>query len=118
MIQGQLRRYKENSKELNGFLIGDLLELRAVEAVETIREAFKHGRVEIAIPGDLEDVEIELGLRIHRETPKPRYGLSGIERTAEGNTSKKAGRNDPCPCGSGKKYKKCCLNADRERTAD
>jgi tetratricopeptide (TPR) repeat protein len=22
---------------------------------------------------------------------------------------KKAGRNDPCPCGSGKKYKKCCL---------
>ena len=23
---------------------------------------------------------------------------------------KKVGRNDPCPCGSGKKYKKCCLN--------
>ena len=23
---------------------------------------------------------------------------------------KKIGRNDPCPCGSGKKYKKCCLN--------
>jgi preprotein translocase subunit SecA len=21
---------------------------------------------------------------------------------------RKAGRNDPCPCGSGKKYKKCC----------
>jgi len=20
------------------------------------------------------------------------------------------GRNDPCPCGSGKKYKRCCLN--------
>lgn len=24
----------------------------------------------------------------------------------------KVGRNDPCPCGSGKKFKKCCLNAD------
>jgi len=23
-------------------------------------------------------------------------------------TDKKVGRNDPCPCGSGKKYKKCC----------
>lgn len=23
----------------------------------------------------------------------------------------KVGRNDPCPCGSGKKYKKCCINA-------
>lgn len=22
----------------------------------------------------------------------------------------KVGRNDPCPCGSGKKYKKCCIN--------
>jgi hypothetical protein len=26
----------------------------------------------------------------------------------------KAGRNDPCPCGSGKKYKKCCLGKERE----
>mgnify|MGYP006306055905 CR=1 FL=1 len=24
------------------------------------------------------------------------------------NVEKKVGRNDPCPCGSGKKYKKCC----------
>lgn len=24
----------------------------------------------------------------------------------------KIGRNDPCPCGSGKKYKKCCLDKD------
>ena len=27
---------------------------------------------------------------------------------------KKVGRNEPCPCGSGKKYKKCCLNRDEE----
>ncbi len=26
------------------------------------------------------------------------------------------GRNDPCPCGSGKKYKKCCLAKDEEAT--
>ena len=30
---------------------------------------------------------------------------------AEG-TMGKIGRNDPCPCGSGKKYKKCCLEKD------
>jgi preprotein translocase subunit SecA len=24
------------------------------------------------------------------------------------NTAPRIGRNDPCPCGSGKKYKKCC----------
>jgi hypothetical protein len=25
-------------------------------------------------------------------------------------TTPRVGRNDPCPCGSGKKFKKCCLN--------
>lgn len=27
----------------------------------------------------------------------------------------KIGRNDPCPCGSGKKYKRCCLNKAKEQ---
>ena len=30
----------------------------------------------------------------------------------DGKTMKKVGRNDPCPCGSGKKYKKCCGRGD------
>ena len=28
-------------------------------------------------------------------------------------SSKKVGPNDPCPCGSGKKYKKCCMQKDK-----
>ena len=28
-------------------------------------------------------------------------------------SNKKAGPNDPCPCGSGKKYKKCCMQKDK-----
>jgi preprotein translocase subunit SecA len=31
-----------------------------------------------------------------------------VVRTAQPVRSEKVGRNDPCPCGSGKKYKKCC----------
>ena len=30
--------------------------------------------------------------------------------------SKKINRNDPCPCGSGKKYKQCCLNKETVKT--
>jgi len=30
------------------------------------------------------------------------------EAVAVGKAGSKVGRNDPCPCGSGKKYKKCC----------
>ena len=29
------------------------------------------------------------------------------------NPLRHVGRNDPCPCGSGKKFKKCCLDKDR-----
>lgn len=32
-----------------------------------------------------------------------------MQQQARPATAKKVGRNDPCPCGSGKKYKKCCL---------
>jgi uncharacterized protein YecA (UPF0149 family) len=36
----------------------------------------------------------------------------GIVRAAEAKASvPQAGRNDPCPCGSGKKYKRCCGGA-------
>lgn len=42
--------------------------------------------------------------------------IGALAWTAEGaglpiRNPVKIGRNDPCPCGSGKKYKKCCLNA-------
>jgi preprotein translocase subunit SecA len=36
-------------------------------------------------------------------------GFSGGKSIVKKPTTvKKVGRNDPCPCGSGKKYKKCC----------
>jgi preprotein translocase subunit SecA len=35
-------------------------------------------------------------------------GASAAVEKKQAVSDKKAGRNDPCPCGSGKKYKKCC----------
>ncbi|MBC7238419.1 MAG: SEC-C domain-containing protein, partial [Chloroflexi bacterium] len=52
---------------------------------------------------------------------EPRQGLTARRRSTPVSTShtnsdqplkKKVGRNDPCPCGSGKKYKKCCMLKD------
>jgi uncharacterized protein len=41
-----------------------------------------------------------------------REGHAGITFTPElRRNAPKVGRNDPCPCGSGKKYKKCCGGA-------
>lgn len=33
-----------------------------------------------------------------------------LQNEPRSNPLRKIGRNDPCPCGSGKKYKRCCLN--------
>ncbi|MGC8506052.1 MAG: YecA family protein [Thermoplasmata archaeon] len=40
--------------------------------------------------------------------------ISELRRLAE-NIYRKVGRNDPCPCGSGKKFKNCCLPIITER---
>ncbi len=39
-----------------------------------------------------------------RPSPMPRPRATGVPHVA----ASQPGRNDPCPCGSGKKYKKCC----------
>jgi hypothetical protein len=44
------------------------------------------------------------------EAPRPSGGLSdipGFDPVRGTYMGKKIGRNDPCPCGSGKKYKRC-----------
>lgn len=33
---------------------------------------------------------------------------AAVEKAKPIRTGPKVGRNDPCPCGSGKKYKQCC----------
>ena len=38
----------------------------------------------------------------------------GARQAAPRRVSGKVGRNDPCPCGSGKKYKKCCLLKEQQ----
>lgn len=38
----------------------------------------------------------------------------GQQAAADHLTTAKTGRNEPCPCGSGKKYKKCCLTKHEE----
>ncbi len=56
-------------------------------------------------------VQVRTGEEVKREqVAKPTTASSdGSEKPQPVRTAgKKVGRNDPCPCGSGKKYKKCC----------
>ena len=48
-------------------------------------------------------------MRQEQEDQPMYYGSpEGAEKKQAVRKDKKVGRNDPCPCGSGKKYKKCC----------
>ena len=63
-------------------------------------------------------VDFVLQSRIRKEAPMERKQTVKITSTSGSDdgtvkkepkkADKKPGRNDPCPCGSGKKYKKCC----------
>ncbi len=63
-------------------------------------------------------VDFVLQSRIRKEEPVERKATVKITSTSGSSdgtlkkepkkADKKPGRNDPCPCGSGKKYKKCC----------
>jgi len=41
----------------------------------------------------------------------PRQDAPAAGRPDGRPSGRKVGRNDPCPCGSGKKYKRCCAGA-------
>ncbi|MBF0342023.1 MAG: SEC-C domain-containing protein, partial [Magnetococcales bacterium] len=116
ILTRQLEQYEANDAEFNAFLIWGLDELEATESMEQIRQAYARRCVDISIMGDLEDVEVLMGVRDKRVTARPLYNqlvgpmtekrtqfstMSSIERAP------KVGRNDPCPCGSGQKYKRC-----------
>jgi hypothetical protein len=116
-----LERHADTDRSINGFAVSALIDLAAVEVIDTMREAFRRKSVDISIAGDEEDVEIALGLRDSRSTPAPFYQILPTGWLAQPDADRiqrdthavprhsKVGRNDPCPCGSGRKYKKCCL---------
>ena len=48
------------------------------------------------------------GINDSLKNPNPIEDMDEVEKKPYVRKGAKVGRNDPCPCGSGKKYKKCC----------
>ena len=71
----QLEKYEDNDPELNGFIIFNLLELQATEALQIMEKAFKADCVDEFIAGDWEDVQISLGIKKERDTPPPEFEI-------------------------------------------
>ncbi|MCM8787642.1 MAG: SEC-C metal-binding domain-containing protein, partial [Candidatus Omnitrophica bacterium] len=81
--------------------------------VEYKRESYiKFNELLTAIERQVVYTIYKVGLIEQVQTKQPKeMKLSSPAQATEkrsGPSAKKIGRNDPCPCGSGKKYKKCC----------
>ena len=51
--------------------------------------------------------------KVAKEVQAVGSGDSIVKKQPVRRSEKKVGPNDPCPCGSGKKYKKCCMHKDK-----
>jgi len=71
---------------------------------------------EVLQGGDPEVVRLKYGIPRADLDRRIRDYQTARRQTAlhEALTMEKVGRNDPCPCGSGKKYKKCCMAKHQE----
>ncbi len=123
----------EDVYTLRGALVSNLVDLRATEAIPSVIRAYEEERLDEAI---ISWGEVRSELEIPPDTARhldarqrrPLFNFGGPEPTdadrAEWELAKRltwrepisgpyrresprVGRNDPCPCGSGKKYKRC-----------
>jgi hypothetical protein len=112
-------------------IIDDLASFRDPSVMPEINKAFEEDKIDefLMTKRDIEmiiDGEFVRQYERHTEDPMNYFSRDNIEylhslhydkskKTKTGlKMSKKIGRNDPCPCGSGKKYKKCCLGKELE----
>lgn len=92
--------------------------VRFQELLETIKHDVVHNiyRIGIQIQHQTESTTAKAASRpVQQQKPlpaAPAAAIPGVSAKAATQSTtpaaKEIGRNDPCPCGSGKKYKKCC----------
>lgn len=71
------------------------IQMRATSASKKLGLFGTHSKEKIRIP--------------HQTSPASEASQAAPVTPAPVSHEPKVGRNDPCPCGSGLKYKKCCL---------
>jgi len=72
----RLEDFNNQEPEFNGFLVGDLIDLDAVETLPLIERAYESGLTDESICGDFEDVQIAMGVKSQREHPREDWDWS------------------------------------------
>jgi hypothetical protein len=69
LLTQQLRDWPHQDRTLNAYIIAYLVELNETAAVPLMEEAYAAGAVDLAVHGDWEDVQVDLGMLPERLTP-------------------------------------------------
>jgi uncharacterized protein len=81
--------------------------LRCIEALAEVEPAQLHADLSLRYPGKTLSRDELIDEAVYAVQDLRCFWLEHATRTAPRRVDKAPGRNDPCPCGSGKKYKKC-----------
>jgi hypothetical protein len=131
LLRGRLEREYSN---VWNCVVSAALDLHATELAADVRRAFTEGLVEpfcISAQDIAEELAEERAIVLERSRRRSRgpivdtvaemscwtgFREGGSDRSTPSSDpyvreGRKVGRNEPCPCGSGKKHKKCCLRA-------
>jgi len=85
---------------------------------DTVEKLFA---IQIAKEEEVKEMKVERKQTFILSRGEAAQGAGGETEDGKGVTvrreGKKVGRNDPCPCGSGKKYKRCCLLKETQARA-
>jgi preprotein translocase subunit SecA len=115
MFEAMMERFEEET--VRYLYLMQVIEAPARTAPQPVLESGGNGGAMAAVSAarqqrmatTIDDMEAEFQRRKRRELDQARMAGSGdqgpVQQVVRGD---KVGRNDPCPCGSGKKYKKCC----------
>jgi len=85
-------------------------ELQGPDAgVSVLRSGGANGRPPRQVATSVDELEQAFQRKKRRELEQARMAGGGEQKTVQQvvRGAEKVGRNEPCPCGSGKKYKKC-----------
>ena len=110
MFEDMMKRFQEDT--VRYLYLMQVLERPSepVEAQPELAGGDGNGRRPRNLATSVDELEEAFQRRKRRELEEARMAGSGEYQPVQQvvRSGAKVGRNDPCPCGSGKKYKKCC----------
>jgi hypothetical protein len=93
-LSQQLESFSENSPELNGHIIWGLTDLKAIDSLPLIEQAFKAGCVDDEVVGDFDDVQVNFGLKRMTHQPSQSIAPTGEQKPAPPTVTNDKSVND------------------------